>query len=160
MEVLLDFFHNLVDGFFIGAAFHGCKQLGWSITAATIAHEIPQEVADFYLLTSYGEFTLTRTLPRTITYTCTLTHSTLSFFASLCHSARACMHGCTRATPPRSGVETGLPPHSPVQPFSAAFFFELSSFFQKLRHPLLSATPCVRHLDTMNLPQPRAPSRR
>jgi len=67
-------------------------------------------------------------------HTCTLTHSTLSFFASLCHSARACMDGCTRATPPRSGVETGLPPHSPVQPFSAAFFFELSSFFQKLRH--------------------------
>ena len=86
-------------------------------------------------------------------HTCTLTHSTLSFFASLCHSARACMDGCTRATPPRSGVETGLP-HSPVQPFqpsfvrisnpfSAALFFELSSFFQKLRHPLLSATPCV-----------------
>ena len=70
---------------------------------------------------------------RAHTHTCTLTHSTLSFFASLCHSARACMHGCTRATPPRSGVETGLPPHSPVQPFqlhscelatpfSAAFF--------------------------------------
>ena len=86
-------------------------------------------------------------------HTCTLTHSTLSFFASLCHSARACMDGCTRATPPRSGVETGLP-HSQVQPFqpsfvrisnpfSAALFFELSSFFQKLRHPLLSATPCV-----------------
>ena len=53
-------------------------------------------------------------------HTCTLTHSTLSFFASLCHSARACMDGCTRATPSRSGVETGLP-HSPVQPFQPSF---------------------------------------
>ena len=53
-------------------------------------------------------------------HTCTLTHSTLSFLASLCHSARACMDGCTRATPPRSGVETGLP-HSPVQPFQPSF---------------------------------------
>ena len=53
-------------------------------------------------------------------HTHSLTHSTLSFFASLCHSARACMDGCTRATPPRSGVETGLP-HSPVQPFQPSF---------------------------------------
>ena len=81
----------------------------------------------------------------------THSHLTLSFFASLCHhSARACMDGCTRATPPRSGVETGLP-HSPVQPFQPSFvlisnpfllpFFQsisaafFSSFFQKLRHP-------------------------
>ena len=101
-------------------------------------------------------------------HTCTLTHSTLSFFASLCHSARACMDGCTRATPSRSGVETGLP-HSPVQPFQPSFvlitilfccFFQV--FFQKLRHPhfFRRLRACVTSTTHENQPQPRAPSRR
>ena len=88
-------------------------------------------------------------------HTCTLTHSTLSFFASLCHSARACMDGCTRATPPRSGVETGLP-HSPVQPFqpsfvrisnpfSAAFFFRTFKFLPKVASPSSFGDSVPRH---------------
>ena len=47
-------------------------------------------------------------------------------------------------------------------PFLLPFFsnFQVSSKSCVTAHPLLSATPCVRHLDTTNLPQPRAPSRR
>jgi len=48
-----DFFHNLCDGFFIGAAFKGCgDSFGWGVAAATILHELPQELADFAVLTS------------------------------------------------------------------------------------------------------------
>ena len=50
--VIGDFFHNLCDGFFIGAAFKGCgNAFGWSVAAGTILHELPQEVADFVILT-------------------------------------------------------------------------------------------------------------
>ena len=50
--VIGDFFHNLCDGFFIGAAFKGCgNSFGWSVIAGTILHELPQEVADFVILT-------------------------------------------------------------------------------------------------------------
>ena len=50
--VIGDFFHNLCDGFFIGAAFKGCgNSFGWSVAAGTILHELPQEVADFVILT-------------------------------------------------------------------------------------------------------------
>eukprot|EP00440_Ansanella_granifera_P003322 gb/GFBE01003614.1/.p1 GENE.gb/GFBE01003614.1/~~gb/GFBE01003614.1/.p1 ORF type:complete len:365 (+),score=88.99 gb/GFBE01003614.1/:3-1097(+) len=48
-----DFFHNLCDGFFLGAAFKGCGAgFGWGVAAATILHEIPQELADYAILTS------------------------------------------------------------------------------------------------------------
>eukprot|EP00440_Ansanella_granifera_P038760 gb/GFBE01042058.1/.p1 GENE.gb/GFBE01042058.1/~~gb/GFBE01042058.1/.p1 ORF type:complete len:485 (+),score=119.97 gb/GFBE01042058.1/:1-1455(+) len=48
-----DFFHNLCDGFFLGAAFKGCGAgFGWGVAAATILHEIPQELADYAVLTS------------------------------------------------------------------------------------------------------------
>ena len=51
--VIGDFFHNLCDGFFIGAAFQGCgNAFGWSVAAGTILHELPQEIADFVVLTS------------------------------------------------------------------------------------------------------------
>ena len=50
--VIGDFFHNLCDGFFIGAAFKGCgNSFGWSVIVGTILHELPQEVADFVILT-------------------------------------------------------------------------------------------------------------
>eukprot|EP00438_Fugacium_kawagutii_P019873 Skav226846 [mRNA] locus=scaffold455:42478:42786:+ [translate_table: standard] len=50
--VIGDFFHNLCDGFFIGAAFKGCgNAFGWSVVLGTILHELPQEVADFVILT-------------------------------------------------------------------------------------------------------------
>jgi len=48
-----DFFHNLCDGFFIAAAFRGCgDSFGWGVAAATILHELPQEIADYAILTS------------------------------------------------------------------------------------------------------------
>ena len=47
-----DFMHNLCDGFFLGAAFKGCgSDFGWRVAMATILHEIPQELADYILLT-------------------------------------------------------------------------------------------------------------
>jgi len=50
--LLGDFMHNLVDGFFIGAAFVGCSNsVGWTIVAATIYHELAQEVSDYLVLT-------------------------------------------------------------------------------------------------------------
>jgi len=48
-----DFFHNLCDGFFIAAAFRGCgDSFGWGVALATILHELPQEIADYAILTS------------------------------------------------------------------------------------------------------------
>jgi zinc transporter ZupT len=50
-----DFFHNLCDGIFLGAAFKGCgSKFGWSMTLATILHELPQEIADYVILTGPG----------------------------------------------------------------------------------------------------------
>jgi zinc transporter ZupT len=46
-----DFFHNFADGVFLGTAFLLCGQgLAISITAATIFHELAQEVADYFML--------------------------------------------------------------------------------------------------------------
>ena len=51
-----DFFHNLCDGFFIGAAFQVCgNAFGWSVATGTILHELPQEIADFVVLTGGSE---------------------------------------------------------------------------------------------------------
>lgn len=48
-----DFFHNFADGIFMGTAFLHCSSsLAWSITTATVFHEIAQEVADYVVLTS------------------------------------------------------------------------------------------------------------
>jgi len=47
-----DFFHNLCDGFFVAAAFEGCgKTFGWGVALATVLHELPQEIADYTILT-------------------------------------------------------------------------------------------------------------
>jgi len=50
-----DFFHNLCDGFFIGAAFKGCgNSFGWTVALSTVLHELPQELADYAILTGPG----------------------------------------------------------------------------------------------------------
>jgi zinc transporter ZupT len=50
-----DFFHNFCDGIFIGTAFKGCSDtLGWTVFLSTVLHEIPQEIADYSILTSKG----------------------------------------------------------------------------------------------------------
>ncbi|KAJ1626397.1 Zinc/iron permease [Pavlovales sp. CCMP2436] len=53
-SVLLgDALHNFADGVFIGTAFLTCDpSVGWAVTVGTVAHEISQEIADFFLLTS------------------------------------------------------------------------------------------------------------
>ena len=47
-----DFFHNFTDGVLVGTAFMLCdRELAVAISAATVYHELAQEIADFYLLT-------------------------------------------------------------------------------------------------------------
>jgi zinc transporter ZupT len=47
-----DYMHNFADGVFIGTAFHTCgSSMEWTVTAATVFHEIAQEVSDYVLLT-------------------------------------------------------------------------------------------------------------
>ena len=60
--LLGDFVHNIVDGFFIGFAFKDCDTMGWTVAAATVAHEVPQKLADFYLLVTYGALPVTKAL--------------------------------------------------------------------------------------------------
>jgi len=51
--LLGDFMHNLCDGIFMGTAFRFCAgSLAWSVTLATILHEIAQELSDFLVLTN------------------------------------------------------------------------------------------------------------
>ncbi|GAB5360447.1 hypothetical protein AAMO2058_000628900 [Amorphochlora amoebiformis] len=50
-----DFFHNFVDGLLIGTAFKSCSvSKGWAIAMLTIAHELPQEIGDFFILVNAG----------------------------------------------------------------------------------------------------------
>jgi zinc transporter ZupT len=56
-----DAFCNFVDGVFIGAAFLGCSWgTVFSIILVTLLHEIPQEVADFLILTRYAGLSTTK----------------------------------------------------------------------------------------------------
>ncbi|CAE8640918.1 unnamed protein product [Polarella glacialis] len=46
-----DMFHNLADGFVLGAAFKSCDpSFAMKITLVTMAHEVPQELADCMIL--------------------------------------------------------------------------------------------------------------
>ena len=49
-----DGFHNFTDGLLIAAAFLADPLLGWTTTAAIIAHEVPQEAGDFAILLAAG----------------------------------------------------------------------------------------------------------
>ena len=45
--------HNLTDGILIAAAFRACgSEMGWTVAASTVAHELAQEIADYAVLTS------------------------------------------------------------------------------------------------------------
>ena len=54
MILLGDAFHNFVDGAVIAASFVVSIPLGIASSLAIIAHEIPQEVADFAVLLASG----------------------------------------------------------------------------------------------------------
>jgi zinc transporter ZupT len=57
--IIGDFFCNFADGLFIGAAFLGCSwATAVSITLIALLHEIPQELADFVILTRYAGCTM------------------------------------------------------------------------------------------------------
>eukprot|EP00961_Rhodomonas_salina_P293674 3933935-Rhodomonas_salina.4 len=50
-----DLFHNFFDGVIIATGFRVCgHQMGWTLTAASIVHEIPQEISDFVILIQCG----------------------------------------------------------------------------------------------------------
>lgn len=47
--------HSFTCGFTIGAAFLSCgSTMGWTITASTLIHEVPSEMADFVALLNGG----------------------------------------------------------------------------------------------------------
>ena len=58
VSVLLgDFCHNLSDGVLVGTAFLLCdRKLAITISAATVYHELAQELADYFLLTEHCLF--------------------------------------------------------------------------------------------------------
>jgi zinc transporter ZupT len=61
--LLGDFFHNFADGIFIGNAFLLCtNSVAWAIAAATIYHELAQELADFFLLTTQAHLPVWKAL--------------------------------------------------------------------------------------------------
>lgn len=55
LNIVGDAVHNFLDGAVIAASFMGSTALGIAATIAIIAHEIPQEIADFSVLI-YGGF--------------------------------------------------------------------------------------------------------
>lgn len=54
MVLIGDGIHNLIDGMIIASGFMVDLQVGWSVAAAVILHEIPQEVGDFGVLMNAG----------------------------------------------------------------------------------------------------------
>jgi zinc and cadmium transporter len=47
--------HNFADGLLIAAAFLSCSSsTGWTVTTAIIAHEVPQEVSDYFVYRAGG----------------------------------------------------------------------------------------------------------
>ena len=54
-----DFFHNFTDGVFIGTSFMLCgNEVGYTVMATTIYHELAQEIADYSLLTQHCGLTV------------------------------------------------------------------------------------------------------
>ena len=88
-------------------------------------------------------------------HTCTLTRRSLSSRHSVTQRGHAWMDA---HAPHRHAAGWRQVSRRTLQsnPFLLPFFsnFQVSSKSCVTARPLLSATPCVRHLDTMNLPQP------
>ena len=54
MNLIGDAIHNATDGFAIATGFLVSPGLGWATTFAIIAHEVPQEIGDFFVLLKAG----------------------------------------------------------------------------------------------------------
>lgn len=54
MNIIGDGIHNMTDGFSIAISFLASPILGWTTTLAIIAHEVPQEIGDFFILLKAG----------------------------------------------------------------------------------------------------------
>lgn len=52
--IIGDAFHNFIDGIVIAAAFLTSPSLGWFVAFSVLAHEVPQELADFGILLRAG----------------------------------------------------------------------------------------------------------
>lgn len=53
-----DLAHNFTDGVFIATAFLACNSvLGWVVVLGTVAHELPQELSDYMVLTTTARVT-------------------------------------------------------------------------------------------------------
>ncbi len=52
--IIGDAFHNMIDGVVIAAAFLSSPTLGWFVAFSVMAHEVPQELADFGILLKAG----------------------------------------------------------------------------------------------------------
>lgn len=50
-----DLTHNFADGVTVGAAFLSCSStVGWTVSSATLLHEVPHELANFMVLVNGG----------------------------------------------------------------------------------------------------------
>jgi zinc and cadmium transporter len=61
LNLVGDFFHNIIDGMIIAASFIVSVPVGIATTAAVFLHEIPQEISDFGVL-MHGGFSRARAL--------------------------------------------------------------------------------------------------
>ena len=61
LNLIGDGIHNFIDGIIIAASFMSGQSLGFVVTLAVAAHEIPQEIGDFSILI-YGGFSKTKAI--------------------------------------------------------------------------------------------------
>jgi len=61
LNLIGDGIHNFIDGMIIAASFMSGQSLGFVVTLAVAAHEIPQEIGDFSILI-YGGFSKTKAI--------------------------------------------------------------------------------------------------
>ena len=61
LNLIGDGIHNFIDGIIIAASFMSDQSLGFVVTLAVAAHEIPQEIGDFSILI-YGGFSKTKAI--------------------------------------------------------------------------------------------------
>jgi len=52
--IFADMFHNIFDGVVLATAFRSCGNFGWIVMFALLAHELPSEIADFFVMLGTG----------------------------------------------------------------------------------------------------------